>query len=444
VGLAGDVRPEQTDGFYTVFSGPRGVNITGVEMAATAFANILQNVSVNPIPHALHSVILVLWGFILVFFCYRLGALVSAAVMVCAAGIYTTLAYLQFKSSGHWYPLFVPIVCQAPVAYLMTYLWKFHDVGVERDRIRVALGYHVPDEVADELARNISRPITSADLVYGTCIFTDAEKYSTLSEKITPRELSSFINNYYETIFAPVKAHGGIVSDVIGDSMLAIWASITPDSDQRKHACMAAIDIDRAVERFNKSSGSLRLPTRIGVDSGRISMGHVGAYDHFEYRAVGDCVNTASKLEGLNKYLGTRILVSDHVLHDLDMFLTREVGSFLLSGKSRPVVIHELICPMDECHDHQKEVCRIFNKGVTAFRKRDWATAMRFLRKSEKLNEGDGPSHFYMRLCEIYRKKPPDEEWSGVIPVGNDNGRYEETHRESSLSNMRRQKIIKL
>jgi adenylate cyclase len=425
VGLAGH-RPEKTDGFHTVFSGQRGLNIPGVEMAATAFANILENVSVTPVPFLLHNIILVFWGFVLAFFSYRLSALLSAAVITCAASIYITLAYLQFESYGLWYPLFIPLACQVPLAYFMTHLWKFHHVSVERDRIRTALGYHVPDEVADELMRNIGPPVLSAKLLYGTCLFTDAEKYSTLSEMITPGELSSFMNNYYKTIFTPIKVHRGIISDVIGDSMMAIWASTTPDSVLRKHACMAALDINRSVEQFNRSSGSLRLPTRIGVDSGRISMGHVGAYDHFEYRAVGDCVNTASRIENLNKYLGTRILVSDQVLQDLDMFLTREVGSFLFSGKSTPVVIHELISLMDESHEQQKEVCRIFDEALAAFRQRDWNAAMRLLRKSGRLNEGDGPSYFYMRLCEIYRKKPPEEEWTGVIPIGYDNGEYEE------------------
>jgi adenylate cyclase len=449
VGLAGDVRPEQTDGFHTVFTGPRGANITGVEMAATAFANILENETVKPVSHALHAVIPVLWGFVLVFICYRLGALSSVAVVVCAACLYIMFAYLQFKFFGHWYPLFVPLVCQAPLVYLMTYLWKFHDVGIERDRIRAALRYHVPDDVADKLSRRIGRPDESSDLVYGACLFTDAEKYSTLSERITPRELSSFMNNYYKAIFEPVKDHGGIVSDVIGDSMLAIWASMHSDSDLRKQACMAALDIERAVDRFNKSSGLLRLPTRIGVDAGHMSMGHIGALDHYEYRAVGDCVNTASKLEGLNKYLQTRILVSDHVLHDIDIFLTRALGSFLLSGKSRPVIVHELICLMDECHDRQKEFCRIYDEALTAFRQREWTAAMRLLRKSARLNEGDGPSHFYMRLCELYRKKPPKEEWTGVITIGdNSDGQPGEEPGKSrpstSTSNMGKSMIINL
>lgn len=443
VGLAGH-RPEQADGFHTVFSGRRGSYITGVEMAATAFANILENISVTPIPLVLHHTILVFWSLVIVYFCYRLSALLSAAVVACAAGIYITFVYLQFKFTGAWYPLFVPVVCQVPLAYFMTHLWKFHHVRIERDHIRTVLGYHVPNEVADELMQNIGLPLLSAKLLYGTCLFTDAEKYSTLSESINPKELSSFMNNYYKTIFAPVRAHRGIVSDVIGDSMMALWASTTPDSNLRKHACLAALDINRLVEQFNRSSESLRLPTRIGLESGHISLGHVGAYDHFEYRAVGDCVNTASRIENLNKYLGTQILISEHVLHDLDMFLTREVGSFLFSGKSIPVVIHELVSLMDECHEKQKEVCRIFDEALTAFRQRDWTAAMRLLRKSTGLNERDGPSYFYMRLCTMYRKKPPEEEWTGVIPIGEDNGDYEEKYQGSSLSAMEKRHIIKL
>lgn len=432
VGLSGH-RPEQLDGFYTVFSGRRGSHITGVEMAATSFANILEKVSVTPIPYGLHDLILVLWGFVLVLFCYRLGALLSAAIVACAAGIYITFAYLQFKSTGAWYPLFVPIACQLPIAYFTTHLWKFHRLKVERDNIRTVLGYHVPNDVADDLIKNLGLPAASAKQLYGTCLFTDAEKYSTLSETITPKELSSFMNDYYKTIFAPVRAQGGVISDVIGDSMMAIWASTSPDRDLRKHACMAALDINRSVENFNKTSKSLHLPTRIGVESGQIAMGHVGALDHFEYRAVGDCVNTASRIENLNKLLGTRILVSNRVLHDLDMFFTREVGSFLLYGKSRPVVVHELISLMDECHEYQKEVCRIFNEALTAFRNRDWTEAMRLFCSSARLNEGDGPSYFYMRFCMLYRKSPPPEEWDGVIQVGKDNEDYKENDQGSNL-----------
>ena len=125
------------------------------------------------------------------------------------------------------------------------------------------------------------------------------------------------MNRYYAVLFEPVKRHGGLVQDVVGDSMLAIWATTEPDASLRNRACLAALDIAAAVDRFNADSGRLALPTRIGLHSGRLLLGSVGAMDHYEYRAVGDIVNTATRLEGLNKHLGTRMLVSADVLEGL-------------------------------------------------------------------------------------------------------------------------------
>ena len=103
--------------------------------------------------------------------------------------------------------------------------------------------------------------------------------------------------------------------------------------------------------RWTASTGIRRrfpLPTRIGLHSGQMVLGHVGAMDHYEYRAVGDIVNTAARIERLNKLFRTRMLASDDLLFGLDDFLTRRLGTFLLAGKSKPLVIHELICRQDE------------------------------------------------------------------------------------------------
>ena len=126
------------------------------------------------------------------------------------------------------------------------------------------------------------------------------------------------MNRYYGVLFEPVKQHGGLVQDVVGDSMLAIWATTEPDASLRNRAMVAALAAATAVDRFNAASGRFALPTRIGLHSGRLLLGSVGAIDHYEYRAVGDIVNTATRLEGLNKHLGTRLLVSAEVLHGLE------------------------------------------------------------------------------------------------------------------------------
>jgi adenylate cyclase len=273
----------------------------------------------------------------------------------------------------------------------------------------------LPDGVVDRLSRNIAEIQADSELVYGICLSTDAEHYTSLSETMDPKELSAFMNRYYETIFEPIKKHTGVVANVVGDSMLAIWVAATPDSALKDQACLAALDIAEEVHRFNESSDSSPLPTRIGLHSGYIVLGNIGAVDHYEYRPVGDIVNTATRIEGLNKYLGTRILVSEDVISRLEGFLTRELGKFLLVGKSKPIVVHELLCRTEDINDRKKNTCTAFAAALDAFRRRSWETAIENFNVCVKNRGQDGPSQFYLALCEQYRVHPPGDSWEGEV-----------------------------
>ena len=304
---------------------------------------------------------------------------------------------------------------KAPFAFFFAVLWKYFDTHKERQNIREAFGYYLPEKVVDQLAKNVAEVQSGAKVVFGTCLCTDAEKYSALSETMDPKELRNFLNRYYEALFEPVRNHGGIVSDVIGDSMMALWTTTHPDTTVRSQACAAALEISRSVHQFNLASHRLQLPTRIGVHSGHMALGSVGAINHYEYRAVGDIVNTVSRIEGLNKQLGTRILVSAEVLDQLDEFLTREIGKFLLSGKSRSVVIYELICRMEESSKEQRNLCAAFSEALAAYRKQSWERAIDRFQALLQGSRQDGPSHFYLKLCERYRKNPPGGDWDGIV-----------------------------
>jgi adenylate cyclase len=146
-------------------------------------------------------------------------------------------------------------------------------------------------------------------------------------------------------------------------------------------------------------------------------LGNVGAIDHYEYRPTGDIVNTASRIEGLNKYLNTEKLVSRDVLDQLDGFLTRELGTFLLVGKSRPVTVYELICQIGDCSEQQEMLCTTFNKALFAYRSRSWEEAGKWFYESKNIHGKDGPSAFYLKLCEQYRESPPMEDWNGVFCI---------------------------
>ena len=415
VGVSERLRPEQKDGFYTVFSQPTGVDISGVEIAATAFANLLEDMSVEPLGFRAHLASVFFWGMVLGIMCLLSPTVVAAMIVIGLSALYLIVVQYQFNNTGSWHPLVIPILFQAPLAFFVTFVWKYFNTHKERENIRKAFGYYLPDKVVDQVAKNIPDIKTGSQIVYGTCLCTDAEQYATLSESMDPKELSSFMNKYYEAIFEPVVKHGGIVSDVIGDSMLSIWATAHPDAALRNQACLTALDIASAVHRFNHASATFQLPTRIGLHSGRMMLGNIGAIDHYEYRAVGDVVNSASRLEGLNKYLGTQILVSEEVLDQLDGFLTRKLGQFLLVGKSKPLLVYELICCLEKCNEQQKDLCSIFDEALSAYRKQSWNEAIDKFHESMKVCGKDGPSIFYMKLCEKYRENPPGEMWNGLV-----------------------------
>ena len=415
VGLSERLRPEQKDGFYTTFSQPSGVDISGVEIAATAFANLLEDMPVRPLYLVAHAVIIFLWGMLLGSVCLVFSTIYSALAVIALSALYFMLATYQFNQAAIWYPLASPLFIQAPVAFLAAILWKYFETHKERQNIKKAFGYYLPEKVVDQLAKDVAHIQSGAKIVYGACLCTDAEQYTTLSEAMDPEELRAFLNKYYEAVFEPVRTHGGVVSDVIGDSMMALWTTTHPDAKLRNQACLAALEISRAVDQFNQTSHAFQLPTRIGLHSGHLALGSVGAINHFEYRAVGDIVNTVSRIESLNKQLGTSILVSADVLHQVDDFLTRELGEFLLSGKSKPVVLHELLCPKDESSEKHRNLCNFFAEALSACRGQSWEKAIDKLKGSLQVSEQDGPSLFYLRLCEKYRENPPGERWDGLV-----------------------------
>jgi len=193
--------------------------------------------------------------------------------------------------------------------------------------------------------------------------------------------------------------------------MLALWAGAQGDASLRERACMAALDIGSAVKRFNDSSGTTPLPTRLGLHSGTILLGNIGAEDHFEYRPMGDIVNTASRIEGLNKYLGTGILASEEVSDQLQGFVFRELGEFLLAGKNNPVVIRELICRDGECREADQQLCSSFSLALSAYRARKWEEALELFTAASRIFGRDNPSAFYIDLCRTYKARPPEGPW---------------------------------
>jgi len=415
VGLSEAMLAERKDSFYTVFSQANGIFIGGVEISATAFANLLDDTPVKPVGLPFYLLIVALWGILAGILCRYYPVGTAALGVVGLSALYLAAAYYQFKASNVWCPVAVPLFLQVPLAFVGGVVWNYVDAKKEQEKIRKAFEHYLPKNVVDQLVENLGEIGAVSETVYGVCLFTDAEHYTTLSETLDPKELGAFMNRYYETMFRPVKEHGGVVSNLAGDSMLAIWVAATPDAALRDKACLAAIDINQAVHRLYGPSDPHRLNTRIGLHYGDIFLGNIGGGDRYQHSVMGDIVNTASRIEGLNKHLGTRVLVSAEVIDRLGGLLSREVGGFRLKGKTKPIVIHELICRLDEADGKQQEGCRVFAEALAAFRGQAWDAAMEKFHGSTEHFAEDEPSRFYISLCEGYKSNPPVEPWDGVV-----------------------------
>ena len=405
----------QKDGFYTVYTKENGVDLSGVEIQATSFANLLEDLPVRPIP-LVHQVSgLLLWGLVVGILSLAFRPAISIPAVAALSLLYLGAAVHRFATAAEWYPVVIPLMFQGPAVLAGSLTWNYVSLYRERRNFRRAFSYYLPEGVVDELARNIEGLQIRDRLVNGICLATDAEHYTALAESMEPKELAQFMNRYYEAVFDPVRRHGGMVSNVVGDSMLALWVATPENPAPLREACLAAIEIAGAMREFRRSLDGIRLPTRIGIHAGEILLGNLGAAPHFEYRPVGDIVNTATRIEGLNKFLGTRILVSEDVLSVADLFLARDLGRFLLTGKSRPVHVYELVSLRTQASARQTEYCATFAEGMERFRRQEWDGATAKFHETLGIRENDGPSLFFWHLCARYAQDPPGENWDGIV-----------------------------
>ncbi len=414
IGFAESWQPDQVDTFYTVYAGGDGSEHSGVEIAATAFANLLHQQSVQPLSPWLTLILLLVSGLVFSLLTWRLSPRVSGVVSLLMVAGYAVAAYTLFARSYLWLPWVVPLLIQLPLALLIGWYKHHGDVNRQRARISAAFGYYLPEDAVQRLLSAASPTALESRAMFGVCLASDGEQYTALAEQKTPQELASYINAYYEKLFAPVRAGGGIISDVEGDAMMALWTHMTRDCALSHKACAAAL----AIQKNLAEAGSKAMPTRIGLHAGEIALGAIGALDHFEYRAVGDMVNTASRIQNLNKRLGTRILVSGRVVEDVNEFFFRSLGRFQLAGKQQVIDIYELVDYYTAMSDEREYLYRYFDDGIKLVQKHAFDEALPLFQHFLSLSPGDGPANFYREFCEKMRGDAGGELWQGVFVLG--------------------------
>jgi adenylate cyclase len=215
-----------------------------------------------------------------------------------------------------------------------------------------------------------------------------------------PGKLAEFLNDYFDTLAQPLINHNVTVTDFRADAIMCAWTGQESDIEIRMKPILASLQATDAIEDFRARHDAFEASLRIGMATGEVYVGHSGGGGHFGYSVVGDCANTASRIEGLNKYVGTQILATESLVEDIDIFLTRPIGQFVFVGKTEPLSIIEILNLSNEASGRQSELCERFAEGIDMFMRADWEMAAGKFESILESFADDGPSRFYLSQCQ--------------------------------------------
>jgi adenylate cyclase len=275
-----------------------------------------------------------------------------------------------------------------------------------------AMSKYVPTDLVRLLYRTGREPVLGGELAVVTMMFTDIESFTSLSERLSPDALARVLGRYLEVMTTAIHRRQGTIDKYIGDAVMAVWNTPSPCPDHARTACEAALDCVQAASDLFASpewKGMPLLVTRFGLHTGEVMVGHFGAPDRMSFTCLGDGVNLASRLEGLNKQYGTTLIVSDAVREQAgDAFVYRLLDVVAVKGKTKGVRVYELL-GRSGLSGPYVDAARRYEQAFDAYERRDFRGALSLVGA-----QTDGPSTVLAERCRRLIENPPAPDWDGT------------------------------
>lgn len=312
------------------------------------------------------------------------------------------------------------------LTFLLLTVLKFLATAQEKSYIRNAFGRYLSGDVINELLADPDKLKLGGEKKYLTAFFTDIRGFSTISENMDPSDLVKLLNEYLTHMSDIILAQRGTIDKFEGDAIISFFGAPIEYPDHAFHACRAALEMKRAEtelnERFLRDKMSPSpLVTRIGINTGEMVVGNMGTANKMDYTMMGNCVNLASRLEGVNKQYGTWILCSETTQAACsDGLLFRRLDRVRVVGIQKSVRLYELVAeksssPSAEGSARAEELIASFHIGLDQFEAKRWAEAKRSFEAVLRIDANDGPAATYVKRCDEYLKTPPPADWDGVF-----------------------------
>jgi len=319
----------------------------------------------------------------------------------------------------------LPVTSQDEIGDLTTSFNQMVEQLKSKEKLREAFGQFLdPRIVANVVDASSGQLKEVAERRSVTIFFSDISNFSGIGEQLTAGNLVRLLNRYFTASTEGIRAHHGIVDKFIGDAVMAFWAS--PFSEGETHAldgCHACLDLRDAFAKVGREISEItglrrnvpKFHVRMALATGDTVIGTVGSDTTKSFTVIGDTVNIASRLEGVNKIYGTTILLNEECYHLAETGIeAREIDLVTVFGKVEPVRIYELQGRQGSLSPTLAKLNNVFADALQLYREQKWKEAESAFRECLKIRENDGPSLEFLTRIANFARTPPPKDWNGV------------------------------
>jgi adenylate cyclase len=299
-------------------------------------------------------------------------------------------------------------------------LMKFWGSEAEKRYIRGAFSTYLSPDVIKELEADPDKLKLGGEKKLMTAMFTDVKGFSTISESLDPNELVTLLNQYLTSMSDIILDAAGTIDKYEGDAIIAFWGAPLHSDRHAQSAVESALLMKKAETAMNERFAREKLHpgpllTRIGINTGDMTVGNMGTERRMNYTMMGNAVNLAARLEGVNKQYGTWMLTSQATREALDdTIVLRKLDKVAVVGIRLPVRLFEIVCPRAEATDAVLEKISVFEKGIDAYETRDWDGAQRLFERALAIDSVDGPAKTFVERTAQSRVAGFGADWDGV------------------------------
>lgn len=391
----------------------------GMEIYATILSNLLNDHYIYTGEKWIGYLIILFLSLVipLIFFRFSRAKIMVPSIILMMIGYVLLILYL-FNNMRVDIPIVGPELGML-LSFVVTAYVSYLREGRKRKEVKRLFIRYLSPHVVEELLIDPSKIELGGKEVEATIFFSDIKDFTTISENLSPRDLIVYLNEYFSHTSEIILHNKALLDKYIGDSIMAVFGVPLHRDDHAFSACKAAVEIQKVLTSFYLDLSHRNKPyfeTRIGINTGRVIVGNLGTASRSDYTAIGDPVNIASRLEGINKVFGTKIIISEPTYYAAkDSVISRELDLVTVKGKNVPIRIYELIDIGSEISPLQRKKISLFEEGLLFYRERKWDEAKENFRKVISIEQADKPSEIYIERCDRFNEESPPDDWDGVF-----------------------------